>query len=161
MNRPGLIIACILMLIILPFRADAQWYKSYGASHPGELSETDLLQALGKTDKIIGTGYTLGAIGGLTAAAGGFIYATNLIEIENSHYYDLRLYSDRARMGTYLMAGGIGLIGCALPLLMTGYSRKIEIQIALSGLPAKVSFLPDIIFDRDFLTAGIRLGITF
>jgi hypothetical protein len=161
MNKPGLTIACILMVIILPFRVDAQWYKSYGANHPGELSEADLVQALRKTEKIISTGYTVGAIGVLTAGVGGIIYSTNLIEIENSHYYDLKFHSDRARLGTYLMAGGIGLAGCALPFLITGYSRKIEIQIALSGLPANISFIPDISIDRDFLIAGIRVGITF
>lgn len=161
MKKLTLILAFILTVIILPYKADAQWYKSYNANHPGELTEAQLVLSLRKAEKITRAGYTFGTIGGLTAVFGGLVYTSSMVEIENAHYFDIKFYSDRAMTGAYLMAGGIGLLGIAVPLLITGYSRKAEIQIALAGQPASIAIRPDFSFNSNNITSGLKISLNF
>lgn len=164
MKKPALLITLIVALFVLkPSGANAQRIRPQWDADLSIYTEAQLRDALKKARKLTVTGFTLGTIGGLTAAIGGVIYTSNMVEMQTAHYYNIRIYSKRALAGSYIMGGGLGLAGIALPLIISGYLRKtdVEIALALEKISAKVTLKPDFRYDFNRLTPGLTVGVTF
>jgi hypothetical protein len=161
MRKFTLLLTGIVLMNILPVKTVAQWYKSYGAASVYELTEPQLMAAWEKTKKISGAGWAIGTIGALTAVAGGMYYTVNSIRMETAHYYNIDLYSDRALLGSYIMGGGMGLVGVALPFIIVGYSRRADIGIAISKYPAKIALKPYFTGEFKCFSSGLTVAFRF
>ena len=161
MNKLIIILAGSFLLLQLTDSAHAQWPAYFGAKKQTMVTESQLREALVKANRLTNTGYVVGAVGSLAAVAGGVIYSTALVDLQTAQYYNIDFISNRARLGSYALWGGVGLVAAALPVIILGTSRKTVLEVVLANHTSKINVGPYMTLNDNRPAAGLTVGLTF
>jgi len=135
----------IAVCLCFALSVNAQWYfNSYNVTNMNELSKEQLNLSLEKANKSIKTGQTLTVIGGIGCVIGGIIYSSGLSDItESTTYSEIDNGLNKGMTGIYIMyAGGI-MATVGIPIWISGFTRKEQIEIALVKFQT-TGYIPEI-----------------
>jgi len=123
----------ILTLGLFTLSVNAQWYyNSFSVSNINDLNQDQLNLSLAKANQSIKTGRIMTGAGLGVFIIGSIIYSSGLNNIASSTTYSgIDDGLNKGIAGAYIASAGGIVAGIGIPLWISGFMRKSDIEIAL------------------------------
>ena len=137
----------ILLLVFSAIQTNAQWYyERFGVNEISELNEKELNIALRNANLRAGIGMVYSILG-ITMLTSGIVILSNHWNDEYKSGYgsgiDNTMTAATQIGGGFLVLGGAVCSGIAIPVCITGFSRRSQITLQLAKFN-DTSYIPSI-----------------
>lgn len=99
--------------------------------------------------------------GGVATVIGGIIYVNYLNKITTGSINNLSSNVNKSLSGSLIMSGGGLLLTIGIPVWISGYMRKSDVEIARGKYSTKIQVKPYLNYDQKYGSLGLRFAISF